>query len=637
MTEPNNSVPRKKVPKSKKKKSKNKANNSDVPGEKAPKSQKKSKNKALKKDNTNKGIGQKSKKIIAAEAENELEKKLQAEVKSFLSKTNLNKESKNNKNQSEKKKSKKQSNRIMIIDDHKKLNKTKHASKLLKKKKLRQIESKEYTKKLEQIESKEYIVNKCEKSKKKRTSLIDNNGDEVDFQVESKKSPKKNKSFTIDEILGQKNNKVKESDDHTYESYNESKTVKNNLKPEDKKEMKTLFSEFNKMKIHEHTLKTSKKAQKKENFLKTSSNNDLKSKRKRNKKLAKMLRRKEKLLNKLLDDNESESLEKKTIGLNIDKVTSQIRKLKLESSQIKTVISKNGNINTSKERETKGKKKPKHDNDENTDVNTSLENKKRKASSTKPVESEIKKMKLDQPMGSETAHSTSTSNSNVPNILATSSGGHKKEKYYNSKHTPLREKLLNKLKSARFRYLNEQLYTSKSEESKDFFTEDRESFEAYHEGFKKQVTQWPINPVDIIIKSIQERESKGRLVIADLGCGEAKLAAELTQHKVHSLDLVALNERVTSCDMTRTPLKPYSVDVAVFCLGELKIAEVESRFHDVNDFVKDIQKYGFEKKNLNMDYSLFYFLDFKKVSNLSKSKKRKLPPINLKPCLYKKR
>lgn len=41
--------------------------------------------------------------------------------------------------------------------------------------------------------------------------------------------------------------------------------------------------------------------------------------------------------------------------------------------------------------------------------------------------------------------------------------------------------------------------------------------------------------------------------VADFGCGDAKLAAQVVQ-KVHSFDLVAANERVVACNMANVPL-----------------------------------------------------------------------------------
>jgi len=40
-------------------------------------------------------------------------------------------------------------------------------------------------------------------------------------------------------------------------------------------------------------------------------------------------------------------------------------------------------------------------------------------------------------------------------------------------------------------------------------------------------------------------------VIADMGCGDAKIAHTLTKHKVLSFDLVAKNEKVVACDIAK--------------------------------------------------------------------------------------
>ncbi|KAL1459766.1 hypothetical protein WDU94_011720 [Cyamophila willieti] len=567
--------------------------------------------------------GKKSKKgkTVNTEPDDAFDKQLQDEVRMFL---NASQMLSDNETVSLGKKSKKgkpvDDDNNNYQGEHKLLNQKKYATKVLKKTKLKQSN-----------------VTKLEKRKKKLKALIQNN---VNQDSSANNSLSEQQIKQMQEKIDRKIMKLKEKNENTSEE--------NVQKKQEKVEMKQLFKKFDKLDIDLDKDALSKKSRKKAKFLKLQENSENLDEWKKNKKLARKIRKKEKRLQKHLNnkqepvDPESKENEKggknkkhkkkkdghneeetsppnkKKQKINVDIVTSQINKMDLEET---------------KNRSNKEKKKKK-----------SKKNHEKEVEQTKHVE-----IKNDV---SVTTGQIQLSSSII------GAGGHKKEKYFNSKHTPLREKLMNKLKAARFRYLNEQLYTSKSEESKDFFLKDPESFEAYHEGFKKQVTQWPINPVDIIIKSIEERESSERLVIADLGCGEAKLAASLKQHKVHSLDLVAINERVTPCDMTRTPLKTGSVDIVVLCLslmgtdlaacikeanrilklgGEMKIAEVESRFADVKDFIKDIQKYGFEKKMFNQDYSIFYFLDFKKVSNLSKTKKKKLPPINLKPCLYKKR
>mmetsp|Transcript_27207 Transcript_27207/g.105990 ORF Transcript_27207/g.105990 Transcript_27207/m.105990 type:complete len:165 (+) Transcript_27207:420-914(+) len=125
---------------------------------------------------------------------------------------------------------------------------------------------------------------------------------------------------------------------------------------------------------------------------------------------------------------------------------------------------------------------------------------------------------------------------------------------------------------------------------------DPKQFSIYHSGYREQVKKWPRNPLDDIIRMVKKQPSS--YMVADFGCGEARLAREVKQ-RVHSFDLVAINENVTACNMKHTPLQSDSVDIAVFCLslmgtdypdfltearrilkpsGKLFIAEVLSRY-----------------------------------------------------------
>lgn len=176
----------------------------------------------------------------------------------------------------------------------------------------------------------------------------------------------------------------------------------------------------------------------------------------------------------------------------------------------------------------------------------------------------------------------------------------------------LHEKMTKQLESSRFRWINEQLYTTTGEEAVALFAKDPNLFDTYHRGFTNQVKQWPVNPVDKIIKWLRKRGPSE--IVADFGCGEAVIAQSV-QNTVYSFDLVAKNKHVTACNMAKVPLESSSVDVVVFCLalmgtnlvdfireahrvlklsGFLKVAEVASRIEDTAKFISSLSRLGFE-------------------------------------------
>lgn len=69
----------------------------------------------------------------------------------------------------------------------------------------------------------------------------------------------------------------------------------------------------------------------------------------------------------------------------------------------------------------------------------------------------------------------------------------------------LRFRMEQRLESARFRYINEVLYSTSSGEAKRMFRQDPQAFSIYHRGYTAQVERWPANPVDAIISYIQQR------------------------------------------------------------------------------------------------------------------------------------
>ncbi|ONK58789.1 uncharacterized protein A4U43_C09F16660 [Asparagus officinalis] len=216
-----------------------------------------------------------------------------------------------------------------------------------------------------------------------------------------------------------------------------------------------------------------------------------------------------------------------------------------------------------------------------------------------------------------------------------------------------------RLSGGHFRMLNEKLYTCSGKDAFNLFKDDPQLFDVYHAGYQEQMSRWPEQPVNIIIKWLKSRNSS--LVVADFGCGNAHLARNV-KNKVYSMDLVSNDPSVIACDMSHTPLDSGSVDVAVFCLslmgtnfpsylqeasrvlkpcGWLLIAEVRSRF-DPNNGGADPEKFTIAVKNLgfslvskdftNKMFVLFYF---KKKEAASKVKNIEWP--ELKPCIYKRR
>ena len=232
------------------------------------------------------------------------------------------------------------------------------------------------------------------------------------------------------------------------------------------------------------------------------------------------------------------------------------------------------------------------------------------------------------------------------------------------------DKMKKKLQGARFRFLNEELYTKPSHLSFDTFQQNPELFQEYHQGFRVQCAQWPVNPLDLIMASIEKRVKKVKagstpVVVADLGCGEARLARTLVPKyeasvKVHSFDLVSTNELkewVQACNITQTPLKDCSVDVVVLCLalmgtdlskiireahrilkqgGTLYLAEVESRFESVDAFVEALEQSGFHLASKKTELKMFVLMELKKNKPWRDSKSDS-PLPKLKPCIYKRR
>ncbi|KAI3388187.1 hypothetical protein SNEBB_006233 [Seison nebaliae] len=209
-----------------------------------------------------------------------------------------------------------------------------------------------------------------------------------------------------------------------------------------------------------------------------------------------------------------------------------------------------------------------------------------------------------------------------------------------------------RLEGSEFRKMNEKLYKNNPNESFLHFQKNKKEYEKYHSIYKKQINDWPYNPLNRIIKFINTK-FPANSVIADLGCGDARLAKEVKQKKVFSIDLNSSNKSVICCNIEKTPLDNESIDIVNFCLslmgieqtnmineanrimkidGSLIITEILSRFDGyINIFVEKMKKHGFQLTDKKSDDWFIRFI-FKKIeTNNSKT------VIKLKPCSSKKR
>ncbi|KRZ82246.1 Ribosomal RNA-processing protein 8, partial [Trichinella sp. T8] len=200
----------------------------------------------------------------------------------------------------------------------------------------------------------------------------------------------------------------------------------------------------------------------------------------------------------------------------------------------------------------------------------------------------------------------------------------------------LKTRLCSKLQGSYFRWINEMLYTSSSEEVAKLFSEDPHSFAKYHEGYELQVSKWPNT----------DYFGPKTWIVSDMGCGNAKLQS-LIKQKVYSFDFVALNPNVIACDMSHVPLSDENVDVCIFSLslmgsniadyilesnrilrinGILIIIEILSRFQSLRKFRKAVENFGFEFKQQNLIKNYFIWFKFVKKGGPQKTR--------LQRCIY---
>ncbi|KZT57662.1 hypothetical protein CALCODRAFT_422437, partial [Calocera cornea HHB12733] len=240
-----------------------------------------------------------------------------------------------------------------------------------------------------------------------------------------------------------------------------------------------------------------------------------------------------------------------------------------------------------------------------------------------------------------------------------------------AKLTPLQAKMKASLSGARFRWINEQLYTTSAEHAHELMRAQPNLYQDYHAGFAAQLAGWPTPPLDALAQLLQALPKHA--LVADLGSGPGTLAKKLVPQgrKVLSFDLQA-DEWVTEADYcAHIPLPGKEdracegavVDAAVCCLslmgtdwvrgvrearrvlvgkGQLYVAEVTSRFTSVDAFVEVVESVGFALQKKEDKDTHFMLFVFDKVARDPlgeaewKGIRAKAEGL-LKPCEYKRR
>lgn len=164
-----------------------------------------------------------------------------------------------------------------------------------------------------------------------------------------------------------------------------------------------------------------------------------------------------------------------------------------------------------------------------------------------------------------------------------------------------------------FSRINNRWYAASSGKTHTRLAANPEEWAHYHTMYQELRESWEVVPFKEEIRWLKKREG---LVVGDFGCGEALIAAAVTdRHTVYSFDHVAINDNVQAYDIRDVGLDDESLDVAIFCLslmgsnitdyireahrclrldGDLHIWEPASYFADVSAFCADLGKLGFD-------------------------------------------
>ena len=187
-----------------------------------------------------------------------------------------------------------------------------------------------------------------------------------------------------------------------------------------------------------------------------------------------------------------------------------------------------------------------------------------------------------------------------------------------------------------FSRMNREWNNSKSSITHEKIKSNPDIWKHYHQMFEENKKTWNVIPTSELIKYFKARDG---LEIGDFGCGKALLYESLSdKHVVHSFDHYAINNNVTACDISRTPLNNKQLDVAIYSLslmgtniadyikeanrtlkldGRLFIIEASFRFKDISQFKRQIIQFGFDH------------LSVKEIGKFTQIKADKIKDINI--------
>lgn len=229
-----------------------------------------------------------------------------------------------------------------------------------------------------------------------------------------------------------------------------------------------------------------------------------------------------------------------------------------------------------------------------------------------------------------------------------------------TKGLSLVDKCKQQMSSSLLRLYDEKLYTHDAGE----IPLDKASFLAYHRAYAAVSKNWPIKPIDYIVRFIRRhfltKNPADKYNFADVGCGSLPLLKMKLPPKsnVLSFDIVSTHKDVIEANMAQLPVEDQSVDIAVYSLslmakdlgnlileakrilkigGSLLMVEVTSRFEGrEKEFADRLEKIGLKKKSMSALKPNDYFTFFHFTKEDSKTYYPRVD-IQLKPCVYKAR